>query len=235
MSAQSKKPLALPEHRALDGLRVVVTAGGTREPIDPVRYLGNRSSGKMGNALAVAAAGLGAGVTLITTVAPPPPQAALQVVRVDTADEMQTAVRAALPGAAALLMAAAVADYRPARVATSKLKKAAQPWSLELVPTTDILASLREDPVRRGVLVVGFAAETHDLMTNARAKLAEKRLDLIVVNDVSRSDIAMGSDQNEVTVIDSAGVVAHVERAPKAVVAASILRVVLARISAPRS
>jgi len=189
----------------------------------------------MGHALAEAAAGLGAGVTLITTVAPPPPQTGLQVIRVDTADEMKNAVRETLPGATALLMAAAVADYRPARVAASKLKKHAQPWSLELVPTTDILASLRDDPARSGVLVVGFAAETDDLMANAQAKLAEKRLDLIVVNDVSRTDIAMGSDQNEVTIIDAAGIVAHVDRAPKAEVAASILRVVLSRISVPRT
>jgi phosphopantothenoylcysteine decarboxylase/phosphopantothenate--cysteine ligase len=132
-------------------------------------------------------------------------------------------------------MAAAVADYRPVRAAASKLKKDARPWSLELVPTTDILASLRDDPARRGVVVVGFAAETEDLMANARAKLAGKGLDLIVVNDVSRSDIAMGSDQNEVTIIDSAGLVAHVDRAPKAEVAASILRVVVSRITAPRT
>jgi phosphopantothenoylcysteine decarboxylase/phosphopantothenate--cysteine ligase len=227
--------LALPEPGGLGGLRVVVTAGGTREPIDPVRYLGNRSSGKMGNALAHAAAGLGAGVMLITTVAPPPPKSGVQVIRVETADEMNDAVHAALPGAVALLMAAAVADYRPARVAASKLKKDARPWSMELVPTTDILASLRDDPARNGVLVVGFAAETDDLMANAQAKLAAKGLDLVVVNDVSRSDIAMGSDQNEVTIIDSAGVVAHVVRAPKAEVAESILRVVLSRITAPRS
>jgi phosphopantothenoylcysteine decarboxylase/phosphopantothenate--cysteine ligase len=226
--------LALPEQGVLNGLRIVVTAGGTREPIDPVRYLGNHSSGKMGNALAQAAASLGAGVTLITTVAPPP-HSGMQVIRVETAGEMKDAVHAALPGAVALLMAAAVADYRPARVAASKLKKDARPWSLELVPTTDILASLRDDPTRRGVLLVGFAAETDDLMANARAKLAGKGLDLIVVNDVSRTDIAMGSDQNEVTIIDSDGVVAHIERAPKAEVAASILRVVVSRITAPRA
>src|ERR1700730_8123518 len=147
---------------------ILITAGGTREPIDPVRFLGNRSSGKMGNALAEAAVGLGAGVTLITTVAPPSLQSGVQVIRVETADEMKDAVHAALSGAVALLMAAAVADYRPARVAASKLKKDARPWSLELVPTTDILASLRDDPARRGVLVVGFAAETDDLMANAR-------------------------------------------------------------------
>ncbi|MGH7686935.1 MAG: phosphopantothenoylcysteine decarboxylase [Candidatus Dormibacteria bacterium] len=214
----------------LRGRHVVVTAGGTREPIDTVRYLGNRSSGLMGNALALAAARAGAVVTLITTVAPPPEAPAMQVVGVETAESMAAALRAALPGAAVLLMAAAVADYRPAHVTDGKIKKRAQTWTLELEPTIDILASLRDAPERDGVYVVGFAAETSDLVRNAQDKLRRKGLDLIVLNDVSRSDIGMGSPANEVTIIDASGVVAVVARAPKDDVADAILRVVRERL-----
>jgi phosphopantothenoylcysteine decarboxylase/phosphopantothenate--cysteine ligase len=213
----------------LAGRGVIVTAGGTREPIDPVRYLGNRSSGKMGNALALAAARMGAHVTLITTVeARVGP--GVEVVRVDTADEMHNALRAVLPGKDVLLMAAAVADYRPATRSPSKLKKRDGEWLLALVPSPDILASLRAEPARNGVFVVGFAAETDDLLANAQRKLRDKGLDLIVLNDVGRTDIGMGTDDNEVTIIDSAGIVAHVARAPKPSVADAILRVVAERL-----
>jgi phosphopantothenoylcysteine decarboxylase/phosphopantothenate--cysteine ligase len=207
-----------------------VTAGGTREPIDAVRYLGNRSSGRMGNAIALAAADRGAVVTLITTVAPPP-DGRVTVVRVDTADEMHVAVRRALAGADVLLMAAAVADYRVTDVAPRKLKKQAS-LTLELVPTVDILGGLAGDPARRGVLVVGFAAETDDIEANARRKLTEKHLDLVVLNDVSRPGIGMGSEDNEVSVFDSAGLVAHISRRAKAVVAASLIDIVADRLSA---
>ena len=218
------------DSRGLAGRRVVVTAGGTREPIDPVRYLGNRSSGKMGNALARVAAGAGAGVTLITTVETPPDATALHVVRVETAASMAQALEKALPGAAVLLMAAAVADYRPVRVSHDKIKKGAGPLILELEPTVDILTSVRDAAYRDSLFVVGFAAETSDLLANARKKVREKGLDLIVLNDVSRGDIAMGSDANEVTIIDADGVVEEVPRAPKDEVAAAILRVVAARL-----
>jgi len=217
------------EAGSLAGRGVVVTAGGTREPIDPVRYLGNRSSGKMGNALAEAAALQGARVTLVTTVdAPDTP--AIDVVHVETAEEMRAAVRRELARADLLLMAAAVADYRPVIRSPIKLKKRNEEWALPLVPTTDILTSLRAEPWRSAVLVVGFAAETDDLLPNAQRKLREKGLDLIVLNDVSRSDIGMGSDDNEVTIIDSTGIVAHVARAPKAQVAADILSLVAGRL-----
>lgn len=222
---------ASPEGRWLQGRRVVVTAGGTREPIDPVRYLGNRSSGRMGNALARAAADAGADVTLITTAAPPHDVPSLRVERVETAGSMAEAVRRALPGATLLVMAAAVADYRPARVSAQKIKKRAATWVLELEPTVDILASLRENPERAGVFVVGFAAETDDLVENALAKVRHKGLDLIVLNDVSRGDIAMGSDANEVTILDHGGVVAVVPRASKDEVAVAILHVVRQRLS----
>jgi phosphopantothenoylcysteine decarboxylase/phosphopantothenate--cysteine ligase len=209
----------------LAGRTVVITAGGTREPIDPVRYLGNRSSGKMGNALAQAVADRGARVILITTVAPPPDESRMSVVSVDTAEEMFAAVRTALPGAAVLLMAAAVADYRVAEPAPRKLKKR-QGLTLELVPTVDILRSLADDPLRDGLLVVGFAAETDDADNNAVRKLADKRLDLIVLNDVSRSDIGMGAADNEVRVFDSAGPVAHIGKNPKRLVAEALVGII---------
>lgn len=210
--------------------RVVVTAGGTREPIDAVRYLGNRSSGRMGNAIAVAAADRGALVTLITTVVAPD-DARVTVVRVDTADEMQVAVRRALLGADVLLMAAAVADYRVADAAPRKMKKQAS-LTLQLLPTVDILAGLAGDPARHGVLVVGFAAETDDIEANARRKLTEKQLDLVVLNDVSRPGIGMGSEDNEVSVFDSAGLVAHISQRAKPLVAAALLGIVADRLSA---
>lgn len=214
----------------LRGRRVVITAGGTREPIDPVRFIGNRSSGRMGNALAVAAADAGAAVTLVSTV-PGPGDDRVEVVGVETADQMDAAVRAAIPGAAVLVMAAAVADYRVAQTAARKLKKSAA-LTLQLVPTVDILRGLAGDPVRDGVLVVGFAAETHDAEANALRKLAEKQLDLIVLNDVSRADIGMGSPDNEVTVFDAAGQVLRISRRPKAEVARALLDVVAQRLAA---
>lgn len=213
---------------SLAGYTVVVTAGGTREPIDPVRYLGNRSSGRMGNEIALAAAKRGADVVLVTTKAAAS-HPRIRAVAVDTAEEMHEAVRAALAGAAVLVMAAAVADYRPAAVAPRKLKKRGS-LTLELIPTVDILSSLADDPVGEGVLMVGFAAETDDLRANAVRKLAEKHLDLIVLNDVSRADIGMSSEDNEVTVFDSTGVVTEISRRAKAAVAAAIMDVVAARV-----
>lgn len=216
------------------GRRVVVTAGGTREAIDPVRFLGNRSSGRMGNAIAVAAAERGAAVTLITTVAAPD-DARVTVVGVDTADQMHAAVRSALPGADVLVMAAAVADYRMAHVAARKLKKR-NSLTLDLVRTVDILASLADDPSRTDVLVIGFAAETDDVEANALRKLVEKRLDLVVLNDVSRPEIGMGSEENEVSVFDSAGLVAHISQRAKALVADALLDIVSDRLAtAPRA
>ena len=221
---------AAAEERWLAGRRVVVTAGGTREPIDPVRFLGNRSSGKMGNALAAAALRAGAAVTLITAADAPAPAPGLEVTRVETAESMRAALLQALSGASILVMAAAVADYRPRQMSPVKIKKRSGPWLLELEPTVDILASLRDAPERRGVFVVGFAAETTDLLQNAESKLREKGLDLIVLNDVSRSDIAMGSDENEVTLIDRTGIVAVIARAPKDAVAREILGAIRTRL-----
>jgi phosphopantothenoylcysteine decarboxylase / phosphopantothenate---cysteine ligase len=212
------------------GLRFVITAGGTREPIDPVRYLGNRSSGKMGNELALAAIRRGATVTLVTAAPAPAPQPGLDAVAVETADDMHAAVRAALPGARVLIMAAAVADWRARDVAEQKLKKGSSTMTLELVPTIDILGALSSDDVAAGVFRVGFAAETEHVIEHAQAKLAAKHLDLIVVNDVSQSGIGMGADDNEVTVIDPDGGWQTIERAPKSVIADSILSVIAARM-----
>ena len=218
-----------PSPSPLAGCRVVVTAGGTREPIDPVRFLGNRSSGRMGNAIAVAAAERGADVTLVTTVVAPV-DARITVVEVETAAEMHAAVRAALTGAAVLVMAAAVADYRVVDVATRKLKKR-DALTLELVPTVDILRALVTDPARDGVMVVGFAAETDDLAANAARKLREKNLDLIVLNDVAATGIGMGAHDNAVTVLDADGLVAEVDRRPKAEVAMALLDIIESRLA----
>jgi len=213
----------------LRGARVVVTAGGTREPIDPVRYLGNRSSGKMGNALACAAAECGARVTLVTTAAAPEDHR-INVVHVETADAMLAVLRMHISGAEVLLMAAAVADYRPEQVAAGKLKKRNEPWELRLVPTVDVLHTLRDLPERNGVFVVGFAAETDEMVSSAQRKLHDKGMDLIAVNDVSRGDIGMGADHNELTVLDAAGLVEVIRRAPKAEVAARLLEIVASRL-----
>jgi phosphopantothenoylcysteine decarboxylase / phosphopantothenate---cysteine ligase len=214
----------------INGLRFVVTAGGTREPIDPVRFIGNRSSGKMGNELAAAAVRHGASVTLVTAASAPSPQPGLEVVMVETAGDMHAAVRDALRGARVLIMAAAVADWRPREVARNKLKKGADTLTLELVPTVDILRALRGDDVATGVFVVGFAAETDHVIENARVKLDAKHLDLIVVNDVSREGIGMGADDNEVTVIGRDGTLRTIARAPKSVVADALIRIIASRL-----
>jgi len=215
----------------LAGERVVVTSGGTREPIDPVRYIGNRSSGKMGLALAQEALRLGARVTLVTSAPPPAPRPNLDVVEVETAAQMMAAVRYAVVDARVLIMAAAVADYRPAQVAQSKIKKTGGGMQLDLIPTVDILRALREERGSSGrsrLCVVGFAAETDDLLDNARRKLDEKGLDLIVANDVSSSDVGMGSDDNAVVIIGPGGVVSEVAKAPKPEVARAVFEAIRA-------
>jgi len=218
-------------HAVLAGRRLLVTAGGTREPVDPVRYIGNRSSGRMGNALAAEALGLGASVTLVTTLPPPPAHPRLAVVEVATAAEMLDAVRAQLPGADVLVMAAAVADWRPAAPSERKLKKGDATLHLDLVPTADILTAVRDRAAELGVMVVGFAAETDDLLDNARAKLERKGLELIVANDVA---VGMGGEESAVTILGREGVVAEVTRAPKPEVARRVLEIVAARWSARR-
>ena len=173
---------------------VLITAGGTREPIDPVRFLGNRSSGKMGAALAEAALARGAEVILISA-ARPLPELPCRQIAVTTAEEMLTAVLQELPRVSMVFMAAAVADYRVAEPAMHKRKKTAT-LTLELVQNEDILMRVVRER-RRGTLVVGFAAETHDLVEEARRKLRSKGADAIVANDVSRADAGFESDENE--------------------------------------
>jgi phosphopantothenoylcysteine decarboxylase/phosphopantothenate--cysteine ligase len=183
----------------LAGKRLVVTAGGTREYIDPVRYIGNPSSGKMGHALAEAARDRGARVTLITASSLPEPEG-VTVVPVETAAQMKRAVDKATAKADALLMAAAVADYQPRTTAKSKIKKASPNLSLELVRTPDILGEVKGRYIK-----VGFAAESDNLVANAKKKLAGKKLDLIVANDITDKKSGFGVDTNKVTLIDKKG------------------------------
>ena len=187
---------------AMRGRHVIVTAGGTREPIDPVRFVGNHSSGKMGFALAEAARDRGAVVTLVTTQPPPAGLFGVVVRRVETAVELQAEIAKAAPGADALIMAAAVADYRPAEAAEEKLKKSddGAERTLELVENPDVVAS-----VEGSLLKVGFAAETSDLIANAQAKIAKKGLAFIAANDVSESDAGFGVDTNRIVLLDAAG------------------------------
>jgi phosphopantothenoylcysteine decarboxylase/phosphopantothenate--cysteine ligase len=191
----------LRQKKDLAGKRIVVTAGGTREPIDPVRHIGNRSSGRMGYALAEAARDRGAAVTLVTAPASIPAPGGVDVVPVKTAAEMKKAVTAAVRGADALIMAAAVSDYRPKSAAGSKIKKeAAAGLTVELVRTPDILGEVKGDFIR-----VGFAAESEAVVKNAKKKLAEKRLDLIVANDITAPDAGFDVETNRVTIIDKTG------------------------------
>lgn len=196
--------LAAGRNGPLAGRRVVVTAGGTQEPIDPVRVIANRSSGKQGFAVAQAALDRGAAVTLVAAPCALPTPVGASRIDVATAQEMADAVLESCAGADALVMAAAVADFRPARPAAKKLKKDAGPPAVELERTTDILAVVTAARARPAC-VVGFAAETGDLLRNARRKLKEKRLSLIVANDVTQPGGGFGSDTNRVMLIDAAG------------------------------
>ena len=191
----------------LQGRRVVVTAGGTQEPIDPVRILTNRSSGKQGLALAQAALDAGADVVLVATPGVSAGPAGARRVAVGTAAEMAEAVLEECHAADVLVMAAAVADFRPVRQAGDKLKKGEGVPVLELEPTVDVLSELHRQRREAGRphLVVGFAAETRDLLENARQKLEAKGLDLIVANDVSAPDAGFAVDTNRVTLLDAAG------------------------------
>ncbi len=204
----------------LAGLGVLVSAGGTREPIDPVRYLTNRSSGKQGHALAEAAWRRGAEVTLVTTTDRPVP-AGITRVRVDTAEEMAGAMLARADRADVIVMAAAVADFRPAAVSGSKLHKADGVPVLELEPTVDILAELGRRR-RPGQVLVGFAAETDGVAERAAAKLAAKGVDLMVANDVSLPGVGFDHDTNAVTVLGADGSVVDIGLRPKPAVADAV-------------
>ena len=187
----------------LAGVRVLVTAGGTQEPLDPVRHLGNRSSGRMGYALATAARDRGAEVRLVSAPTSLLPPYGVEVERVRTAEEMHGAVSAAIAQTDVLLMAAAVADYRPSQMAPSKLKKEDSEFALMLARTPDILESVAAQRTTTGKpeLAVGFAAETEDLVQNAQKKLVRKKLDLIVANDVSAPDSGFAVSTNRVVLL----------------------------------
>jgi phosphopantothenoylcysteine decarboxylase/phosphopantothenate--cysteine ligase len=194
---------ALARRRDMAGETVVVTAGPTVEDIDPVRFVSNRSSGRMGYRLAEAARDRGATVVLIAGPTSLPDPAGIELLRVRSADEMAKAVTARLPGASVLAMAAAVADYRPESPSPRKIKKGSGRLSLGLVRTPDILETVGAS--KAGGFVVGFAAETEDVLENARRKRAAKKIDLIVANDVSRSDAGFDAETNAAVLIDAAG------------------------------
>ncbi|MDQ3855410.1 MAG: bifunctional phosphopantothenoylcysteine decarboxylase/phosphopantothenate--cysteine ligase CoaBC, partial [Chloroflexota bacterium] len=193
---------------ALSGRRVVVTAGGTREALDPVRFIGNGSSGRMGYALAQAAIDRGADVTLVSANVDLPPPWGADLIEVTSAQEMLVATRRACEGADAVVMAAAVADYAPARHSPSKLRKTGSGLELHLVETRDVLASL-DTPA---LVKVGFAAETEDLLANARSKLQRKGLDLIVANDAAAT---IGSEDAELMLVYADGRLETLEPLPK--------------------
>jgi phosphopantothenoylcysteine decarboxylase/phosphopantothenate--cysteine ligase len=217
--------------RDLAGLHVVVTAGGTREPIDPVRFLGNRSSGKQGHALAAEAAARGAKVTLVTTVGLPVPPGA-DVVRVETAAEMDEAVGRVASAADVVVMAAAVADFRPAAVAPQKIKKGDGVPQITLEPTVDILAGLgaRKPP---GQTLVGFAAETDRMRQNALSKLVAKGADLIVANDVTAPGAGFEHDTNHVVILNADGTEREVPLADKRAIARAVFNAVRDRRDTP--
>ncbi|MEA2685208.1 MAG: phosphopantothenoylcysteine decarboxylase / phosphopantothenate---cysteine ligase [Actinomycetota bacterium] len=218
----------------LAGRHVVVTAGGTREPIDPVRFLGNRSSGKQGEAVAVEAASRGATVVLVTAAADRPSPPGIEVVRVDTAAEMESEVMARAATADAVVMAAAVADFRPKAAADGKLRKDEGVPDLVLEPTTDILAALGRAK-RPGQVLVGFAAETGaaDLRSRAAGKLRAKRLDAIVANDVTAPGAGFGHDTNAALILEDDGTEHEVALTSKRALAAAVVDVVARRLAAP--
>ena len=211
----------LGETDTLAGRQVLVTAGGTREPLDAVRFVGNRSSGRMGVALAEVSRKRGADVTLLAANLSVPPPAGVEVVETPTAEAMLDAALARR-SADLVLMAAAVADYRPVERVDAKRPKDERTWRVELEPTHDVLQSLGERRTN-GQVLVGFAAETGpDGLARAREKLSRKRVDLVVYNDVARDDIGFDSDENEVVLVTASGE-RRVEKAPKDRIAATIV------------
>ncbi len=211
----------------LDGAKVLVTAGGTREPIDSVRYVGNRSSGRQGHALAAEAVARGAEVVLVTT-QPDSAPAGVRVLPVETAEQMAVACEQEAPDSAVVVMAAAVADFRPETVVDAKLKKRSGAPEVKLVPTVDILAGLGEAKPC-GQILIGFAAETDDVVANAAAKLAAKNLDLIVANDVSAPSAGFGHPTNEVVVLAADGSRHDVALCDKRDIAKAVFDIALSR------
>jgi phosphopantothenoylcysteine decarboxylase / phosphopantothenate---cysteine ligase len=205
-------------------VRFVVTAGPTRESIDPVRFISNRSSGKMGYAIADAAIAAGHDVTLISGPACVTPPEGARFISLTTSDELHDEVHRAVRECDVLVMCAAVSDYQPAKVWPRKMKKPKKPFALEVLPTRDILASLSRD--NRSYLVVGFAAETHDLELNARKKLRTKNCDMIVANDVSKTDSGMESDENAVMIFFRSGESKTISRTSKKIIARELVKII---------
>jgi phosphopantothenoylcysteine decarboxylase/phosphopantothenate--cysteine ligase len=212
----------LEAHKDLARLRILVSAGPTQENIDPVRYISNRSSGKMGYAVAEAARARGASVTLVSGPVALPRPAGVTVIGVESAMEMKAAMEGALGGADVVIMSAAVADYRVDRPAGDKIKKDSEEMRISLVRNDDILAGLGRAR-RADQVLVGFAAETKDVVAYGQEKLKRKKADLFVANDVSRADIGFSSDENEVHLLFTDGRVIRVDKAPKARIANTIL------------
>ena len=209
--------------RPQKAVKFLVTAGPTREPIDPVRYISNRSSGKMGYAIADAAAKAGHKVILISgpvCIAPPP---GVRLVKITTSDEMHDAVHAHLKGIDIIVMCAAVADFKPANYSPHKIKKHRGLDKISLVPARDILASLAK--TKNNFIVAGFAAETESLRENALKKLREKKCDLIIGNDASRMDAGTESDFNELTLFYKSGLIGRMPRAKKTVLAKKLVAI----------
>jgi len=230
--AEVERVLLLGSPRPLEGVRLLVTAGGTREPIDPVRFVSNRSSGRQGHAVADVGRELGAVVTLVTTVELPA-AAGVEIVAVETAAEMAEAVLSRAPEADLVVMAAAVADFRPEYVSGTKLRKANGIPEVRLQPTTDILAELGRRR-RPGQVIVGFAAETDDVIERAAEKLEQKGADMIVANDVGADGVGFGHETNAVTILRRGTAPCEVPLTSKRAVAHTILTATLPLLAAGR-
>lgn len=216
------KTVELLNYKPLKGKKIVITSGGTIEDIDPVRYISNYSSGKMGLALADTAKNLGADVTLITT---KDIQRRYNVIKVKSAIDMKSAVENEFESADCVIMAAAVADYRVKEVAPQKMKKTSEDEiTLTLVKNPDILKEISS--IKKSQIVVGFCAESENLIENAKEKIAKKGCDFLIANDISRKDIGFSSDYNEVTILDKNGNMTKIERADKATVARKIFEAI---------
>lgn len=209
----------------LAGHKLVITAGGTREALDPVRYITNRSSGKQGCAIAQAALDAGAEVVLISAASHLPPPIGLTLLSVDSAESMRAAVLEHVAESTALIMAAAVADYKPLAVADEKIKKSDDDLRLALARTPDILMAVKEQRAKTGypMIVVGFAAESQNLVENAADKLQRKGLDLLIANDITADDAGFAVDSNRVLVLDMDGGLHPIERTSKANIGAYII------------
>lgn len=216
------KTVELLNYKPLEGKKIVITSGGTIEDIDPVRYISNYSSGKMGLALADTAKNLGADVTLITT---KDIQRRYNVIKVKSAIDMKSAVENEFESADCVIMAAAVADYRVKEVAPQKMKKTSEDEiTLTLVKNPDILKEI--SAIKKSQIVVGFCAESENLIENAKEKIAKKGCDFLIANDISRKDIGFSSDYNEVTILDKNGNMTKIERADKLTVARKIFEAI---------